>query len=192
MLIHAGDACSSGSEKEFRDFASWFRDQLFKYKIFVAGNHDRFVESNRRDAVEMLGPDIIYLQDEQVTIEGFDIYGSPWVPAFCNWAFNCDERQLQLAADAIPSQLDILITHSPPHGLLDDGLRFGYQHTHIGSTPLTYKLASQGEAGPQYHIFGHNHCAYGVTCTATGIAANVAQVNEEYKLAHPPVVFQLL
>lgn len=194
MLIHAGDACSYGTEKEFRDFAAWFRDQPFKYKVFVAGNHDRFVERQRHDAVRMLGPDIVYLQDEQVSIEGFDIFGSPWTPAFCNWAFNADARQLELAAAAIPDELDLLITHGPPYGLLDDGLRFGYQHTHIGSLPLMYKLRALDDQykGPRYHIFGHNHCGYGVTHLSKCTAANVAQVNEEYQLVHPPVVFQLL
>lgn len=193
LLIHAGDACSYGNEQEFRTFACQFREAPFKYRIFVAGNHDRFVESNRHDAIEMLGKDVIYLQDEQCSIEGYNIYGSPWVPAFCNWAFNADERQLELAADAVPEGLDILVTHGPPYGLMDDGLRFGYLHTHIGSQPLARKLLKlhEKDESPYLHIFGHNHCGYGVALDNGVLVANVAQVNEEYKLVHPPIVFNL-
>jgi len=27
-------------------------------------------------------------------VDGFKIYGSPWQPAFCNWAFNLQRKQL--------------------------------------------------------------------------------------------------
>jgi hypothetical protein len=29
-----------------------------------------------------------YIQDELIEVEGLRIYGSPWQPEFCGWAFN--------------------------------------------------------------------------------------------------------
>src|SRR5438105_3019839 len=137
ILIHAGDACSYGSQREFESFAYWMASQHFEHKVFVAGNHDRWVESNNREARQLLSDyNIVYLQDSEVTVNDIRIWGSPWVPAFCNWAFNATERQLETAAAQIPLNLDILVTHSPPFGVLDEGLRYGYDHPHIGSQPL--------------------------------------------------------
>ena len=36
----------------------------------------------------------IYLQDSSVTICGLKIYGTPWQPEFCGWAFNLPRGQV--------------------------------------------------------------------------------------------------
>ncbi len=45
LLIHAGDITEYGTEEEVIDFLQWLLKQPFKYKIFIAGNHDLFFES---------------------------------------------------------------------------------------------------------------------------------------------------
>ena len=57
------------------------------------------------------------------------MYGSPWQPEFCDWAFNLDRGE-ECAAKwrAIPDATDVLITHGPPVGHGDgcsSGLRAG-------------------------------------------------------------------
>ena len=37
----------------------------------------------------------IYLEDQEVTVEGLRIYGSPWQPEFCDWAFNLPRGEVQ-------------------------------------------------------------------------------------------------
>ena len=37
----------------------------------------------------------IYLQDSLVEIYGLKIYGTPWQPEFCNWAFNLPRGQVK-------------------------------------------------------------------------------------------------
>ena len=40
MLIHAGDLSWNGTEEEITDFIEWFGKLNYRYKIFIAGNHD--------------------------------------------------------------------------------------------------------------------------------------------------------
>jgi hypothetical protein len=68
-----------------------------------AGNHDltfdpqsyghtwrRFGHKTQHDcaAVKASLKNCTYLEDELVEVEGIRIYGSPWQPEFCDWAFN--------------------------------------------------------------------------------------------------------
>ncbi|TAG51322.1 MAG: hypothetical protein EAZ27_13705 [Cytophagales bacterium] len=50
LLIHAGDVTEFGQDDELEDFLDWFALQPCKYKVFVAGNHDLFLEkpNNRK------------------------------------------------------------------------------------------------------------------------------------------------
>jgi len=40
ISIHSGDISFAGSENEVMDFIEWFGALPYKYKIFIAGNHD--------------------------------------------------------------------------------------------------------------------------------------------------------
>ena len=40
VIIHSGDISFAGSENEVMDFIEWFGALPYKYKIFIAGNHD--------------------------------------------------------------------------------------------------------------------------------------------------------
>ena len=40
ILVHAGDCTSMGYTHEIEQFLEWFSETDFKYKIFIAGNHD--------------------------------------------------------------------------------------------------------------------------------------------------------
>lgn len=84
----------------------------------------------------------------------FEVYGSPWQPEFCDWAFNLDRGEPCAAKwAAIPDNLDILITHGPPYGYGDktfpSGMRAGCQDL--------LKRIKESEGPPRVHIFGHIH-----------------------------------
>ena len=40
VTVHSGDFTFGGSEREVLDFLNWFCGLPYKYKIFIAGNHD--------------------------------------------------------------------------------------------------------------------------------------------------------
>ncbi len=121
ILIHAGDATIRGTIDEIVLFNEWFANLPHRRKIFVAGNHDWLFETNNAYARNLLSREIIYLQDSSVEIEGLKIYGSPWQPRFFDWAFNLN-RGAELAEKwkLIPGDTDVLITHGPPFGILDE------------------------------------------------------------------------
>jgi hypothetical protein len=54
-----------------------------------------------------------------VEIEGLKIFGSPYQPLFYNWGFQYHASRAEEIWSAIPKDTDILITHGPPHGILD-------------------------------------------------------------------------
>ena len=125
VIIHAGDISQRGKESEIIDFLNWFKDLDFKYKIFIAGNHDFFFEKTSENDIQKIIPEnIIYLCDSGVEVEHIKIWGSPITPWFYDWAFN-RPRGAQIAHhwQLIPLDTDILITHGPAFGKLDKTTR---------------------------------------------------------------------
>lgn len=156
MLIFAGDMCSYGHRKEAKKFIKWMKELPHEHKVAICGNHDwpfarymGFAEDN------FSGTGIHFLLDSSVTIEGIKIYGSPWQPEFNNWAFNLHRgEELARIWKEIPDDTDILVTHGPPDGILDNcgGLP-------VGCADLRDRVL---EVKPKFHIFGHIHTQYGI------------------------------
>jgi hypothetical protein len=88
VLIHAGDLLRGGRLSELREAVAWLHAQPHRHKIFVAGNHDWCFVRELDAARELLGPDIVYLEDSGVVLEGVRFWGSPWQPEYNQWAFN--------------------------------------------------------------------------------------------------------
>lgn len=159
MVIHSGD-CSNPrdpytNEPEVRDFIHWFKSLPIQHKIYVAGNHDTSIEKKLITKQYFQDYNIIYLEDDLVEIEGVMIYGNPYTPIFGQWAFMKDRVKLdRYWKKAIPSSLDILVTHGPPKGILDKSYdRDNYMEC-CGDKSLFNKVM---EVQPAYHLFGHIH-----------------------------------
>jgi Icc-related predicted phosphoesterase len=190
-IIHAGDISSMGYDREIYNFCSWFSklDQ-YKHKIFIAGNHDWGFERNPNDIALIIKefPNITYLQDSSVEIEGIKIYGSPWQPEFFQWAFNLERgAEIQEKWDMIPTDTDILITHGPAYGYGDfvPGPRGGY----VGCQNLLDTILTK--VNPKVHITGHIHCGYGESFAGNTHFINAATLNEQYIVTNPPIKFEL-
>ena len=71
--------------------------------------------------VETTGGTIIIFEDELVELDGIRFYGSPWTPAFNDWAFNKSRAKIDKVWQNIPTDehIHVLITHGPPKGILD-------------------------------------------------------------------------
>lgn len=123
ILIHAGDATGQGTSLEVNRFLAWFSTRPHRHKILVAGNHDWLFQHDPDGAAQLLraNPGITYLQDSGVEIEGVKFWGSPWQPWFCDWAFNLPRNgpALRQVWNKIPLDTEVLITHGPPRGMLD-------------------------------------------------------------------------
>lgn len=160
ILIHAGDMIRDHRELQgYYDINRFFQEQKsFKHKFYIAGNHDWAFQLQKQAVVDMMHG-ATYLQDQFVEVMGLKIYGTPWQPEFCNWAFNLPRmgEKLQAAWDMIPDDTDILITHCPPFGF-HDTIKPGTENL---GCPLLRKRVEQIK--PMVHIFGHIHGGYGAT-----------------------------
>lgn len=128
----------------------------------------------------------IYLEDSTVNIYGINIYGTPWQPEFCKWAFNVPRGEKCLSKwNLIPENVDILLTHTPPvgHGdLVCSGIR-------AGCVELLNTV--QQRIKPKYHVFGHIHEGYGITSDGKIIYINASTCDINYIPNNQPVVFDV-
>jgi predicted phosphohydrolase len=185
VLVHAGDATSTGTLPQVNQFLEWFSSRPHPHKIFIAGNHDWLFEREPGLAAMLLAehPGLVYLQDSGIEIDGIRFWGSPWQPAFCDWAFNLPRKgpRLREVWNRIPLGTDVLITHGPPHGTLDQ-VQGG---EHLGCEELRIRL---GAVKPRLHVFGHIHDGYGVVQADSAVLVNASICDEAYRPCHRPIV----
>ena len=202
VLLHAGDFSNTGLPKEVDKFLAFLSEQPHSKKIVIAGNHDltfdvenyprlwrRFghtqqfdCETLKKKVYEASG--VFYLEDSGTQINGIHIWGSPWQPEFCGWAFNLTRGDAcQSKWDLIPDGVDILMTHGPPlgHG---DTLQNGGRS---GCVNLLHTI--QQRIRPKYHVFGHIHEGYGQTTDGRTVYVNASTCNFLYRPINPPIVF---
>jgi predicted phosphohydrolase len=182
VFLHAGDLCRGGRLDELRTAVAWLRTLPHRHKIVVAGNHDWCFAREPQAALEILGENVVYLQDSETIIEGVRFWGSPWQPEFNDWAFNLPRGEALARKWAlIPTGIDVLVTHGPPHGIGDWCGDPGRQ----GCKEL---LAAVRRVRPLLHVFGHIHqdggfwreegvCFANVTCWECERAPTVLDVD---------------
>lgn len=181
FLIHSGDVSNVGKSGEIYDFLNWFSALPYTHKIFIAGNHDFGFEIMDTIAPEYNALGVTYLMDSFVVIDGFKIYGSPWQPRFYNWAFNVDRGDaIAKKWELIPDDVDVLITHGPPFGILDDTI----QGLRVGCEELYKKVV---EVKPRVHVFGHIHYGYGTRILEDTTYINASCLDERYMYTNKPI-----
>jgi len=182
MVIHAGDISNRGTSGEIVAFLNWFETLDFEFKVFIAGNHDFFLEQIHEYELEKLIPkNVIYLNDSGTTINNLKLWGSPIQPWFHNWAFNRSRGvEIKKHWDLIPSETDILITHGPPFKILDQTT----SGDNVGCKDLLIKTKT---VKPLIHVFGHIHEDYGIQ-ELNGIQfINASVLNEKYEISNSPI-----
>lgn len=194
VLVFAGDLMTCGRKfNEVVSFSDWFMSQPHKHKILVAGNHDRLFETQRPLCVGEFHNrgSVYYLQDSSITIDGVKFWGSPVQPWFYNWAFNVQRGpDIKKYWDRIPQDTDVLITHGPPYGILDQTIGWGGEH--VGCEELWKTVHDR--LSLKAHIFGHIHNGYGVETKPYSKMVsfhNVSICDEEYRRANEPQVIEL-
>ena len=173
-IVHSGDFSFAGSVDEAIVFIEWFTSLPYKYKIFVAGNHDDCLyEAN----LEGLRDNCFYLCNSCITIENVNFHGMPlFMDDFVSGDYDRNLRK-------IPANTDVLITHQPPHGILDFA-----SNIHYGDVLLLQKIL---EIKPTYHLFGHIHDAYGIVANKHTTFVNASVVDENYQLSNKSVLLEI-
>ena len=197
LLIHAGDLMNSGYYwEEVYPFLDWYNNLgNYDHKVFIAGNHDRLFEDEAEKIKGLLTgyKNIDYLRDEWIIVGDADphdpnvktakIYGSPWQPAFYNWAFNLPRNGEDLREKWfwIPDNTDILVTHGPPWGHCDVT---PYGNLNVGCELLRVRV---DELKPKIHVFGHVHSGYGYKFHEGTHFINAAVLSERYQYSNKPI-----
>jgi len=185
VLIHAGDISHAGEIEILENFLKWADSQPAKETVFIGGNHDSTLQTPTPTQIQEQvnrRPNIHYLEDSELNLFGFKFYGSPWQPKYKNMAFNLDRKSNALAEawQKIPDDVDVLITHTPPKGILDklEWKRGGFN---AGCEHLAQRLK---EVPAKIHAFGHVHEARGIHCekNTTYVNASVYNKNDQRKV----------
>ena len=190
VLVHAGDVSGRGTLKEIEAFLEWFNEQPYTHKIMIAGNHDFWFERTTAFVVnEMLQekyPNITYLNDTGIEIDGVKFWGSPVQPWFYDWAFNRMGTDICRHWDMIPLDTDVLITHGPMKGILD-------MTTRGVSTGCPYLLEKSAEmTNLKLFVCGHIHEAYGkFEFPDGGVFVNASTLNFNYQVQNKPIVVEI-
>lgn len=185
-LIHAGDLTMGGTEEEILRACKWLQSLPHKRKIVVAGNHDFLFEEDGARSMEIaVDHGLEVLEDCGILVEGILVWGTPYQPWFHQWAFNvADERERKKHYDLIPMDTRILVTHTPPYGILD-------MTPHGGAVGCKEMLHAVLRVKPEYHIFGHIHHSYGMACVNGTTFMNASSCNERYQLRNPAFEFDI-
>lgn len=207
LLILAGDYTASDKLTQWAEFFSWLKEQKYRKKVFVAGNHDGFLENaypkNEKESEDLkevqsfleqcgegIESDFEYLCDSGTEFEGLKIWGTPWSLWFqginpkCT-SFTGHESDLEKKHTSIPNDTDILISHTPFSHMLDANID-GY---HCGSYSLRDAV---DRVKPRLFVCGHIHeqggqmILYKHQGTNT-ICINTSHVNERYEPVNKPV-----
>ena len=172
VIIHSGDTSFSDTENEVLEFLNWFFGLDYPHNIFVAGNHDDCLQGEK---IEDLPENCHYLCYSGVEIEGVKFWGVP--------LFMPDQKRIKQLTTQIPDNTGVLISHSPPYGILDLE-----NNTNRGCPDL---LQAVLKIKPTYHLFGHIHSAYGIEKSDHTAFVNSSLMNEMNELRNKPSLLEL-
>lgn len=199
LLLHSGDVSMRGYQWEVEKFLSEFAQAPARHHVFIAGNHDYFFQDNPEDARKLLAkfPQIHYLENSGIEIEGIKIWGSPNQPWFYDWAFNFPpdvdsyRKEAEETWGQIPDGTDIVLTHGPPHRILDRVSRLvgGETDPSVGCRYLLDRIL---QVNPRLHLFGHIHESYGEKILSGWITTfvNASFMTLKHDGHNNPVIFE--
>jgi len=187
IFIHTGDFTEHGSISELAQFKLYLDTIQAKYIILVPGNHDRFLE--KEPLTRNMFKDYYLFINEGIHIYDLDpqinIWGSPYTPPWDNWAFNAQDKEREEIFKKISPSTDILITHGPPKGILDqtkEGQNAGCQYL-LEQINSSYSI--------RYHFFAHIHETYGSFLHKDIQIFNVSLMNKNYQPFNPPITIEI-
>lgn len=199
ILVIAGDIQNADL---FRPAKSYFNNDFLRSMrrlmdhgievVAVPGNHDFYLkEQLEEDDRRRFMGNLHILVDKAETIGGLRFYGTPWVPTINGrWVYEMDDDELSSKFSKIPTDVDVLISHSPPIGLSDSeqwDVSLGhpnYIRQHFGSKVLRNEIIRKS---PKINICGHIHTGdHHPLMLGNTVVLNVSIIDERYREAYDP------
>jgi Icc-related predicted phosphoesterase len=203
IFCFTGDATNIGEVKDFVDFFEWLRKIPAKRIVWIAGNHDKALDKHLmlntlvdpitkllrqqqyndvQSLLKALPKHIHYLNNSGVTINGINFWGSPVSPIFgVDWAFNkIRGDNINSIWAKIPKNTNILLTHTPPFGILDyvpnRQKTYTNEPNNVGCKDLLNRIKY---FLPKLKIctFGHIHSNYGIKKELVSNTRHVTFIN---------------
>ena len=157
ILLHCGDWSNwKTSKKDTVDFNKWLGElKGYERKILICGNHEICCGKLTTAKIkEKYITNAEYYCNEAIQHKSLKLWLSPLTRArnvsYRANSFSKSQERLQEEFSKCPNDTDVLITHSPPYGILD---RHKKGHR-MGSIEL-WKTVQR--VLPSIHIFGHCH-----------------------------------
>jgi Icc-related predicted phosphoesterase len=182
ILIHCGDFSDLGTLQEFQDFSDWLESLPFKNKIICPGNHDVIglkitMKSLEKKNKKLFG-NAILASSNLITVENLSLFLIP----YSNKPASQQKKGANVTYPNVKN-IDLLITHAPPLGILDVGL----SAKHSGESEL---LTFVQQNHPRVHLFGHIHQCYGSLQQEGTLFINCASFKSSTVL-NPPIVLDI-
>jgi predicted phosphodiesterase len=208
VFIHTGDLTQHGTKEELESAVAWLASLPYENKIVIAGNHDigldkdctyrsamarrvgSYATSPETDAIltSMREQNITYLTPTapsvEIYVEGCSIgvYGLPYSPLSIGPSAFMRNKEENTWIGA-QSRYNILLSHSPPKGHLDQN----HRGEHIGCDHFREAIE---RIRPSVAVFGHVHEARGTEVLSwedgsTTTLHNVAVMNKDRTFSAP-------
>lgn len=169
-------------------FIPWTETIDCDHIFLISGNHDHVFAKHKQ--IVFKGTNITYLKDNKIEYKGYNIYGTPWCTQFGNWDFMLNSAKLKEQFSLIPENLDLLITHDVPLNCNDVIIEdVKWKGKHIGNPELLQAIIDKK---PKNLCCGHLHGSdHTPTKFYNTIVRQCSLVNEQYKLAYKPQIFEI-
>lgn len=185
LLIFTGDfTMFSKNMAAIEDFDDWLGELPHRWKLLIPGNHEFFLEAD--PSRRFMLSNATLLIDEAVTIAGLKVYGSPMTPLYSGAFGNASAADRVRHWAKVPSDTNILITHGPPFGILDQSPG---QSERMGDPELLTRVRELRSL--RLHSFGHVHGGYGTMQENQVVFVNAALMGLLGDIDRAPVVLRM-
>lgn len=206
LFIHCGDWTMQGTIEEVVQFNKDLLSVPAQHKIVIPGNHDMLAETDPDLTRKLITcADVLLSPRESCTYGNYKIVGTPYVPYCGRWAFVQDtaEAEFNHWLD-VPEDTEILITHTPPMGILDteppawlrqyripadDPVNNAGTRVSLGSKGLAARLPALKKL--QFSFFGHIHGGYGTSFQNGVLFVNAACLERDYRTKNAPYYLEI-
>lgn len=164
-------------ERKGRKIREWLGGRKF---LFCCGNHDFVCPV---EIMQSFGIDAHSITEKEYTFEEKTFYGFPYIPYIDGmWNFERTAFEMSKEAETLRETLkhipvDILVSHCPPHGVLDYVVNMYGDRHHLGNTFMASMFSWDTDVPkPKTLLCGHVHESHGVQYAFDMLVSNAATV----------------